>query len=229
VQRVRKILDARGDSSSDWEIIRDLAVAMGKGEFFNFNSAEEIWNEIREVWPAGRGISYERIEDQGLQWPCTDETHPGTEVLHAESFSGSRTAAFRRIKYRPTRETVSDCYPLLLTTGRTLYHFNAGTMTMRTPNEGLRPTDLLVMSPRDAAANNIKDGELVKLVSNYGETVIPVEISDTVKSGELFATFHDARIFLNYSTSPHRDRFTHAPEYKVTAVRIEKLPSVELV
>ena len=229
VQRIRKMLDARGDSRSDWEIIRDMAVAMGKGEFFNFNSAEEIWNEIRAVWPAGRGITYDRIDDHGLQWPCPDESHPGTEVLHTDSFSNSKTAAFRRIKYRATRETVSENYPFLLTTGRTLYHFNAGTMTMRTPNAELRPTDRLVVSPGDADALDLTGGELVKIISSYGEATLPVEISDVVKSGELFATFHDARIFLNYATSSHRDRFTHAPEYKVTAVNIEKLSAGEVV
>lgn len=94
---------------------------------------------------------------------------------------------------------------------------------MRTPNAELRPTDLLTISPADAGRLDVQAGDRVKLVSSYGETVIPVEISRQVKDGELFATFHDSRIFLNYATSGYRDRFTQAPEFKVTAVRIEKI------
>jgi formate dehydrogenase major subunit len=196
---------------------------MGMGEHFDFGSAEEIWDEVRRVWPAGSGISYERIEDGGLQWPCPDVSHPGTEVLHEESFSNGRTAALRRIRYRPTKETVSDEFPFLLTTGRTLCQFNAGTMTMRTPNVELYPTDLLTISPTDAAKLSLNDGESVRMTSAYGSITIPVRISRQMSDGELFATFHDPAVFLNYATSRYRDRFTQAPEYKVTAVRIDKL------
>lgn len=223
VQRVRKAIQPRGHSRSDWEIICALAGAMGKGDLFSFESPEDIWNEIRAVWPGGRGITYQRIEKSGLQWHCPDETHPGTEVLHAETFAGSRTAALRRIKYRPTREAVSEDFPLLMTTGRTLTQFNAGTMTMRTPNVELRPTDFLTISPADAEKLALKNGERVKLISSYGEAVMPVEISRQMNTGQVFATFHDPKVFLNYATSGHRDRFTQAPEFKVTAVRIEKI------
>lgn len=223
VQRIRKAVEPRGDSRPDWEIICMLARAMGAAEGFNFESPEEIWDEVREVWPAGRGISYPRIEDHGLQWPCHDESHPGTEMLHAEEFSGSRTAALKRIKYRPTKEVPSEEFPFLLTTGRTLIHFNAGTMTMRTPNVEFRPTDLLTMSPADAEKLSFTDGERVRLVSGYGEAELPLQISRQMRPGELFATFHDAKVFLNYATSRYRDRFTQAPEFKVTAVRVEKL------
>src|SRR6185437_11154729 len=102
------------------------------------------------VWPAGRGITYQRLEDGGLQWPCPEEDHPGTEVLHAESFPIGKKAALRRIPYRPTKEVPSEEFPFLLMTGRTLYQFNAGTMTMRTANSELRATDLLDISPQDA-------------------------------------------------------------------------------
>jgi formate dehydrogenase major subunit len=200
-----------------------MARAMGKGEHFQFESPEEIWNEVREVWPAGSGISYKRIEKAGIQWPCPDESHPGTEVLHEKEFSGSRTAALRRIKYRPTKEVVNDEFPFLLTTGRTLCQFNAGTMTMRTPNAELYPTDFLMVSPDDADSLSIKDGEIVELSSAYGAAKLPVHVTRQVKPGELFTTFHDAKVFLNYATSKHRDRFTQAPEFKVTAVRINKL------
>ncbi|HSI88605.1 MAG TPA: molybdopterin-dependent oxidoreductase, partial [Pyrinomonadaceae bacterium] len=168
VQRIRKAVTPRGSSRSDWQIVCDVAKAMGKGEYFAFESAEDIWNEIRAVWPAGSGISYPRIEQHGLQWPCPDESHPGETVLHAETFSIGKRAALKRIKYRPTPEHTNNDYPFLLTTGRTLYHFNAGTMTMRTPNIELRPTDELMMSPTDALMLGLADGDRVDLISAHG-------------------------------------------------------------
>jgi len=223
IQRIRTAVTPRGNSRSDLEIICDLAAAMGHAEDFAFTTAEEVWNEVRAVWPPGYGITYDRIEKAGIQWPCPDIDHPGTEILHGESFSNGVSAALRRIKFRPTKEVVSDEYPFMLTTGRVLEQFNAGTMTMRTPNRELRPTDLLQMSKADSERLSIANGEEVRLRSNYGEAVLPVEITNKVKTGELFASFHDPAVFLNYATGPTRDRFTQAPEFKVTAVRIEKL------
>jgi len=223
VQRIRKAVEPRGHSRSDQEIICDLAAAMGFARDFDFWAAEEVWDEVREVWPAGFGISYQRIEKDGLQWPCPTIDHPGTEVLHATSFSNGVTAALKRTKYRPTKETISDDFPFLLTTGRVLEQFNAGTMTMRTPNKRLRPTDLLMISRRDAARFELADGERVRMRSRHGEAVLPVEVSDKMREGELFASFHDPEVFLNYATSPVRDRFTQACEFKVTAVNLEKL------
>ena len=222
IQRVRKIVEPRGASRSDWEIICDLARAMGNEKFFNFHSAEEIWNEVRAVWGAASGISYDRIERQGLQWPCLTEDDPGTEVLHARTFDKRQRTELRRIKYRPTPEITSDEYPFLLTTGRSLYHFNAGTMTLRTPNSELRPIDLLMMNPFDAERLLVRSGEPVRITSRHGEATMPVEVSSNVIKGELFATFHTPAIFLNRVTSPNRDRFVQSPEYKVSAVRIEK-------
>ncbi|MFZ1701583.1 MAG: formate dehydrogenase subunit alpha [Pyrinomonadaceae bacterium] len=226
IQRIRTAVTPRGSSRSDLEIVCDLGRKMGFAEDFAFESAEDVWNEIRAVWPPGYGITYDRIEDAGIQWPCPDLNHPGTEVLHGESFSNGVTAALRRIKYRPTKEVVSDEFPFILTTGRVLEQFNAGTMTMRTPNRELRPTDLLMMTKEDASRLSIAAGEKVRLRSGYGEAILPVEITDRVKRGELFASFHDPHVFLNYATGPTRDRFTQAPEFKVTAVTVEKI-SVE--
>ena len=223
VQRVRKAVEPRGNSRSDLEIICTLATAMGHGDSFRFTSAEDVWNEIRAVWPDGYGITYDRLERGGLQWPCRGLDDPGQQILHANAFSNGVTAALRRVKFRPTKEVTSEEFPFMLTTGRVLEQFNAGTMTMRTPNVNLRPTDLLMLSPADGKNLGIAAGEAVRMRSRYGEAVLPVEISDKVKAGELFASFHDPRVFLNYVTGPARDRFTLAPEFKVTAVNIEKL------
>lgn len=222
IQRVRKAIEPVGQSKPDWEIICSLAKAMGKAEFFNYNSAEEIWDEIRKVWPAGRGITYPRLENGGLQWPCPAEDHPGTEVMHGESFPIGKTAALRHVPYRATKEVPSEEFPFLLITGRTLYQFNAGTMTMRTANAELRATDLLDISAKDAKRLGLTEGAQVKIHSRYGKAALPIRITSSVSPGELFATFHTAEVFLNRVTSPYRDRYVKSPEYKVTAVRIEK-------
>ncbi len=223
VSRVRQVIEPIGNSRSDWEIICGLAKALDKGEFFDFNSAEDIWNEVRAVWKGSCGITYGRIEKAGLQWNCPDENHPGTQILHAEKFSSGERAALRRIKFISTKETISEEFPFLLNTGRTLYQFNAGTMTSRTKNIELRPTDLLYISPEDAENLKISNKEKVKMRSRYGKIELPVKINASVKNGELFTTFHDPAIFLNNLTSSRRDRFVQTPEYKVTAVCIEKI------
>ncbi len=223
VQRVRRALKPLGEAKADWEIICKLAAKMDKQEYFSYKSVEDMWDEIRIVWPAANGITYERLEDQGLQWPCPDETKPGVAILHEESFPVGKRASLRRIPYRPTKETTDENFPFLLISGRTLHQFNAGTMTMRTPSIELRPTDLLDVSPLDAKALNVTEGEMVRVESRYGAASLPVHIDRAQRRGELFATFHNADIFLNRVTSAHRDRYVKSPEYKVTAVRIVNL------
>jgi formate dehydrogenase major subunit len=226
IQRVHKAIEPPRQVKVDWEIICELAHVMGKGEFFNFNSPEQIWEEIRSVWEAGSGITYERLEKAGLQWPCPSEDHPGTTVLHANSFPSGQRAPLQRIEFKASDETISRKYPFLLTTGRTLYQFNAGTMTVRTPNIELRSTDTLDISAEDATRLNLSDGERVQLRSRCGEVFAPIRINPAVKAGELFATFHTADVFLNRVIGSGRDNTVHTPEYKVVAVRIEKLSAV---
>ena len=221
IQPVRKAIDPVDQSRPDWEIICAIAKAMGKAESFSYGSAEDIWNEIRSVWPAGRGITYERLNGGGLQWPCPNDGHSGTEVMHTASFPLGK-AALRRVPYWPTDEIVDEEFPFLLITGRTLYQFNAGTMTMRTANVKLRPADVLDISFEDAKQLKLHEGDRVQIRSRYGEATLPIRITSTVKPGELFATFHTAEVFLNRVTSPHRDRYVKSPEYKVTAVKIER-------
>jgi formate dehydrogenase major subunit len=222
IQLVRKAIEPIGASRSDWEIICDLARAMGKGKSFSYSSPEDIWEEIRTVWNAGAGISYKRLESGGLQWPCPAEDHPGTKVLHAIAFSLGTQAALRMIEHRPPSETPNEEYPFILNTGRTLYHFNAGTMTLRTSNKLLRPRDCLDISTEDARRLELSNGKSVRICSRYGQAVLPIKIEDSVRPGELFATFHTPEVFLNNVTSPHRDNYVGTPEYKVTAVRIER-------
>jgi formate dehydrogenase major subunit len=222
IQRVRKVLEPVGQSKPDWEIISAVARAMGCGDRFTFEGPESIWNEVRTVWPGARGISYARLEREGLRWPCPSEDHPGTDILHRDTFGIGPHARLRVIDYQPAPETTDTEFPFLLTTGRALHQFNAGTMTARTPNAVLRPADLLEIAPADAAELSLGDGDLVRIVSRYGATQLPLRMTDRVKRGELFATFHTVETFLNRVTGPHRDGLAGTPEYKVTAVRVEK-------
>jgi formate dehydrogenase major subunit len=223
VQRVRKAIETRGDSKPDWQIICDVARAMGFDEQFDFASPKDIWNEVRTVWKAGAGISYERLEHNSLQWPCPSEDHPGTAILHTDTFGHGKRGALARIDFSGLPVENADEFPFLLTTGRTLYQFNAGTMTRRTPNAELWPADYLEISPADAASLKLADGDSVRLISPYGETTMPIKIMTRIKPGELFATFHTSEHFINRLTSPRRDTVVNTPEYKVTPVRLEKM------
>jgi len=222
VQRVRASLEPIGDCKADWEIIQLVAQRMGHSQGFSLNSAEDVWNEVRTVWLPGAGMSYARLDERGLQWPCPSEDHPGTEVLHTKSFPLGDRALLKQIDYVPTPEITTPEYPFILNSGRTLYQFNAGTMTARTRNQELRPTDTLDVHPDDAGDLQLHEGERARVVSRHGEAFLPVRIDRRVRRGEVFATFHSRDVFLNLLTGPVRDRTVGAPEYKVTAVRIER-------
>lgn len=221
VQRVRRAFPPPGEARTDWAPLCAVAQALDHGQQFRYSSVEEIWNEIRTVWPGAAGMSYARLDQGGLQWPCPDETHPGTPRLHTQSFPHAPRAALRRIDYRPSPEVADDDFPFLLTTGRNLYQFNAGTMTRRTPNLELHPSDTLDMAPEDAGRLGLREGERVRVRSRTGSAELPVRVTPAVKTGELFASFHSTEVFLNRITGPHRDRFVLTPEYKLTAVRVE--------
>ena len=225
VQRVRRAVAPPGAARTDWEPLCEVARAMGHAQEFAFDSAEAIWEEVRRVWPAGRGITYARLDRGGLQWPCPSEDHPGTTLLHSERFREGSRAALRCIDYKPTPERTSAEYPFVLNTGRSLYQFNAGTMTMRTRNRVLRPTDRLDISAADSARLALCEGDGVLLRSRYGEAVLPLHVDDGVAPGQLFATFSDPTTWLNSVTGHVRDTHTDAPEYKLTAVRVEKVDS----
>ena len=225
IQRVRRALEPIGDSKPDWEITCIAARAMGHPDAFNFAGPDDIWEEIRKVWPAGAGITYERLADPGgLQWPCPNDEHPGTRILHTSTFGAlGPKATLATIGYHPTTERSDRDYPYVLITGRTLDQFNAGTMTRRSLTHTLHPTDLLEISPADATTFDIADGDMVRLTSRYGTAVLPAHVTNHVSPGELFTTFSDPATEVNRLTGPHRDPITNTPEYKVTAVHLQPL------
>lgn len=220
IQRIRRAVTPRGEALDDSRILCRLAAALGHGEHFAHPEAQVVWDEVRQLWPAVAGISYDRLECGGLQWPCRDVGDPGTTVLHAQTFAHGARARLEAIDYRPTGENTDADYPFLLTTGRDLYAFNVGTMTGRTAQRVLRPTDTLDMHPYDAGQLGLREGMPVRVRSRYGEAILPLRITDALVPGTLFATFHDPTRGVNRLTSPVRDLLTSAPEYKVTAVRV---------
>jgi formate dehydrogenase major subunit len=221
IQRVRAALRPAGDSKPDWQIVAEIARAMGH-DGFSFRAAEEIWSEVRSLCSGARGMTYERLESAGLQWPCPTEDHPGTALLHVEQFGHDRRATLQCVEYRPTSEWTTTEYPFLLITGRSLYQFNAATMTGRTLNNELRPCDLLEISADDGVNLGVRDGEWVRVVSRYGSALLPVRVSAQVARGQLFATFQTREFHVNALTASNRDPVTDTPEYKVTAVRVER-------
>jgi formate dehydrogenase major subunit len=221
IQRVRAALRPMGASKPDWRILCEVARAMGaKG--FTFANPGEIWDEVRALCEGARGMTYARLDEGGLQWPCPTEDHAGTSILHCDTFALGARASLQAVEYRETPEEVTPVYPFQLITGRSLYQFNAGTMTGRTRNNELRPTDVLDISPDDAEPLDVHDGELVRVVSRYGSAVLPVHPNAAIRPGQLFATFQQPKVFLNALTGPHRDDVTGTPEYKMTAVRLER-------
>lgn len=223
IQRVRAALPPIGESRPDWEIICSIAHAMSKGKYFSYTTPQTVWDEIRTMWPAVAGISYQRLEGGGIQWPCSDETHPGTTMLHQSEFASGRKAVLHCPEFQPSPETASPEFSFLLLTGRTLQHFNAGTMTGHTGHRRLQHTGLLDICPEDAAQLELQDGDFASIRSHYGELRLPVHITSSVQRGQVFAALHDPDRQLNLLTSRLADRQTNTPEYKLTAVHIEKV------
>ncbi len=223
IQRVRKAVNPPGESKPDWEITGEIARKMGaKG--FDFKDASEVMDEIASVAPMFGGINYDRIEKEGLQWPCLDINDLGTGTLHVERFAtSSGRAKFMPLHYRPPAELPDEEYPLLLTTGRSIYHYHTATMTGAT--DGLRELygiDPVEMNPKDAAELGLEDGETVKVSSRRGEIKTKVKITDVSPKGVVFMTFHFSETPTNMLTSPAMDPISNTPEFKVCAVRVEK-------
>lgn len=222
IQPLSPCIRPPGDALPDWRILATLADSLGWRQSFEFDSVEHIWNEIRDVWPEARGISYQRLlREGGLQWPCPSADHPGTSILHTESFAHGPRASLKRIELRPAQEIQTPDFPLMMMTGRTLAAFNAHTMTSRSATRVLHETDTVEISAQDAASFGVDDAADTMIVSRYGRATVRARISHSVVPGQVFATFHDPRVMLNATTSPHRDRFVGTPAYKVTAVRLE--------
>jgi predicted molibdopterin-dependent oxidoreductase YjgC len=216
IQRVRRVLPPPGAARPDWEILCALMAASGLPQ--PFRHPGEVWEEIARVAPPFAGVRFDRLEGDGLQWPVPAPGHPGTAILHVESFPRGR-GRLSRIEYEPSPERGSA---LTLTTGRVLEHYNDGSMTRRSRSLLLVSGDALEIHPDDAAARGITDGETVTITSRHGEARARARVTTRSAPGVVFLSFHFPETGANRLTGQVRDRISGCPEYKVTAVEVRR-------
>ncbi|RKX33961.1 MAG: formate dehydrogenase subunit alpha, partial [Verrucomicrobia bacterium] len=218
VQRVRTALPKPGEARDDWSIVCDIATRAGYP--MSYDSPSEILDEITTVSPIYGGISFDRIEEVGLQWPCPDKDHPGTVFLHEGEFKRGK-GKFHATPFRAAAEEPDGDYPLLLTTGRYLYHWHTRTMTSRTEGlEELCPPVPIEIHPDDAAQLGIADGAKVEVSSRRGTIHADAVVTDRSPRGTVFMAFHFHEGAANKLTNDALDPIAKIPEFKVCAVRI---------
>ncbi len=225
VQRVRKALDPPGEARDDVWILAELARRLGRD--LGHPTPQELWDELRQLSPMHRGMRYDRLEALGgIQWPCPDEDHPGTRLLHTRLWrrpvEGPR-APFSCVNPDPPVDALSDEFPIRLTTGRRLDAYNTGVQTgpMRSPLYRRESVDLC---PEDAAALGLREGELARVVSRRGALLAPVRLDRGLRPGLAFMTFHDAAdVDTNVLTIDATDPRSGTAEFKATAIRVERV------
>jgi len=217
VRLLRQAVAPPGSAKADWRIFQEISNLLGLRS--DFGSAAEIYDEIAALVYHFRGISHRRLGPGGLQWPCTNNSHPGTERLYVNGFPGGR-ASFHAIPYREPSEKVTADYPLILITGRRLYHFNNAAQTGRT-NTAAGMEEALDMNPRDIERLKLKSGRMVRVSSRRGTVVMPLRADPAILPGTVFAAFHLSYFPVNVLTGGARDTHTDTYSYKFTAVRVE--------
>jgi formate dehydrogenase major subunit len=222
ISPVRKVMRPLA-GYADWEVTQMLSNALGYP--MNYAHPGEIMDEIARLTPSFAGVSYDKIDEMtSIQWPCNDETPDGTPIMHTEEFlRDNGKGLFMLTEYVPTAEKVTPMFPLILTTGRILAHYNVGAQTRRTNNVAWHPEDLLEIHPHDALDRGINEGDKVSIKSRVGETVMHALITDRVQPGVVYTTFHHPESGANVITTDSGDWATNCPEYKVTAVQITKV------
>jgi len=221
--RIHKAIEPVGTALPDWEIISRLATAMGYP--MQYDGPEAIFDEMASLTPKSyAGMTYARIGLDGLQWPCPDRSHPGTPYLHKENFTRGK-GKFHAVEYQAPAEAPDAAYPFFLTTGRMFAHFHTGTMTRISPHLDVEQTTGYVsISPVDAAALAIKENDVLILTSRRGRMEAPARISNSLQPGTLFLPIHFGENPTNVLTSSEAfDPLAKIPEFKVSAVRVEKL------
>jgi formate dehydrogenase alpha subunit len=244
VQRVRKAVPPPGQAKDDLTIINEIASRMGghkhiidavadlgfkvKSEQNNDGgqiTPEDAFLEAQLLWPAMRGMTYQRLKNGGLQWPCPTRSHPGTPYLFKESFTrGSEgKALFTAIPDVKSKELPDKEYPFVLTTGRILFHYHTGTMTRRSKGlEAVAPEPFIELNPADAKKNGFSDAEMVKVSSRRGNISLKVKVTERVPPKVVFIPFHYKEAAANILTNDALDPICKIPEAKVCAVKIEK-------
>jgi formate dehydrogenase alpha subunit len=221
VLRVRKAVDPMGESRQDWQIIQDISNRFGYE--MNYDSPEDIFKEIAELTPSYAGITYERLEGNGIQWPCPSLDHPGTPYLHDGGRFTRGKGLFHAVDYKPPAEVVDEDYPFWMTTGRVYAHYHTGTMTRNSKALDCEVSEgFLEINPADARTLDLPDGHRIKIASRRGEIETRIMITDRVDQGVVFMPFHFEEANVNKLTNPAYDPIAKIPELKVCAVKLEK-------
>lgn len=222
VQRVRKAVEPPGRAKPDWVILSELSTRIGYP--MPYAHPSEIWDELARNAPILGGISYDRIELQGVQWPCPTPDHPGTQYLHEGSFV-TEMGSFQSVPHVDPAEPPDDEYPLTLTTGRRRSTYHTGTQTGRAAGfETLVPNERVEVSPVDASWLGLADGDAVDVVSRRGRVRVPVQVTDRSPEGVVFMSFHFPESApTNLLTTDAFDPITETPEFKACAIRIERV------
>ena len=234
IQRVRKAVQPPGEARPDGWIVAELAermIAAGAATpaagapyaGWDFPTASAVMAEIGALTPSYAGVTYDRLNaGEQLQWPVRDASHPGTPILHVGKFSRG-LGRFVPAEHMPPAELPDDEYPLMLTTGRVLYHWHGAEMTRRARGlNAVYPEALIEINPKDAQRAEVRDGELIRLTSRRGEIVAKAQVTQRVGAGLVFATFHFPDSAANFLTNPALDPVAKIPEFKVCAVRVSK-------
>jgi formate dehydrogenase major subunit len=217
INRVRKVMGPK-NGYGDWEITQLLAKEMGLN--WNYTHPSQIMDEVAMTTPSFAGVNYAKLDAEGsVQWPCNEAAPHGTPVMHIGGFVRGK-GKFILTEYVATDEKTGPRFPLLLTTGRILSHYNVGAQTRRTQNTTWHKEDVLEIHPHDAEVRGVRDGDWLRVASRAGETTLRAKITDRVAPGVVYTTFHHPDTQANVVTTDYSDWATNCPEYKVTAVQV---------
>lgn len=218
VQLFEKAVAPPGEALPDWMILTKLAEKLGTK--WDYTSPKDIFEEIGKVWQAWRGLSYERLSQVGIQWPCPEKNHPGTAMLFTSGFPKGKVH-LALAKYLPPLEEANSEFPFILVTVRKLEHYNVGNMTRRCQSlTKLYPEPVVEINPEDAKILNILEGSIVRVWNKRGEVLFRAKLNPRVPQGYLYTDFHFEKALTNLLVSPGLDELMETPEYKVSAVNI---------
>lgn len=222
IQRIRKAVESPGIARPDWEILCDLATRMGYP--MHYNSPADIMDEMALVTPIYAGVHFSRLDaGEPLCWPVKDDTHPGTPILHVGQFSRGK-GLLKALDHIEPHEAPDDEYPFTMTSGRVLYHWHGGEQTRRSDSlMALYPEPRVEINPADASRMGVVEGDALKVASRRGEFIVKAQVTERVEPGIIFGTFHFPKGNVNWATGAFLDPIAKIPEYKVTAVKVEKV------
>jgi formate dehydrogenase alpha subunit len=224
VERIRKAIEPVGEAKADWQILSEIAKRCAY-DGMDYSHPSDIMDEIAQLTPIYGGMGYDRLDPFGLQWPCPSKDHPGTVYLHKDKFTKGK-GTFMPCVYVAADELPDEEYNFVLSTGRIYWHWHTGTMTRRTSTLDREvPAGFVEINPKDAEKLVIKQGDRVRVSSRRGQIQTHVLVTEKVNQGSVFVPFHFREAAANVLTNPAVDPLAKIPEYKVCAVKVEKVKS----